>query len=678
MKKFYVVSLLIVFDLTANTIFAQAKKYPLFEHFTQASCEPCADQNPIFHPVYLANETNVHHIAYHTSWPGVDPMYDFNPTESDVMVTYYGVLGVPDMYGDGVGYGSPVNITQDVVNDLTSESSPIRVLVTETTVGSTRNVHIEIQTVGTVPSGSFRLKAAVIEGLIDYSSAPGSNGETEFPNVFRESLTGTGGVVITLASTGSSIEYDYSYPLDSEYDDDEIYVVAWVQNSTTKEILNSGATGDPDVEVVNVSDNTFTEEGGMFESNVINLGDADANLTITLDAQQPAGWDASLMYDGTTITSGSTVTSDALSEIPLHVHVMTGAGSGIGSYTVTVTNDDEPTWSPMVLRYYTIQDVTDLIVNNNSAFGDGSLYGTWENEVFYEDGISAAGITTSGMTTDNVFNAGMKGGALAGVENVYYNVGWTFPALTKDELRENLTTYLENGGNLFISGQDIGWEIDFYADNGLPAAKNFYEDYLHATFVNDDAGSTDLTSIASDVWFGTTAASTIDDDYYPANYYPELIEPADDNGIPIFSWDGNDNDVAGIRSEVDGYKTVYLGIGLEQIIEADIRNAILDLSYQYFKGLIEGIDFDNALQGLLGNASPNPANTETIIELNNISEGMLIQITDITGKIISSEQVPAGAVSHTVNVSNLQSGMYFYTLSDGVNTSPAGKFNVIK
>ncbi|MBC8045761.1 MAG: hypothetical protein H7Y00_03110, partial [Fimbriimonadaceae bacterium] len=117
MKNLYSLAFVAAFLLFAgNTSFAQAKRYPLFEHFTQASCGPCAAQNPYFQAVYYANETNVHHLAYHTSWPGVDPMYDFNASESDAMVSYYGVVGVPDIYADGISYASPVNITQDVVN----------------------------------------------------------------------------------------------------------------------------------------------------------------------------------------------------------------------------------------------------------------------------------------------------------------------------------------------------------------------------------------------------------------------------------------------------------------------------------------------------------------------------------------------------------------------------------
>ena len=70
-------------------------KISLFEHFTQASCGPCAAQNPYFQAVYGENVTNVHHVAYHTSWPGYDPMYEYSTAESEAMVQFYSVSGVP-------------------------------------------------------------------------------------------------------------------------------------------------------------------------------------------------------------------------------------------------------------------------------------------------------------------------------------------------------------------------------------------------------------------------------------------------------------------------------------------------------------------------------------------------------------------------------------------------------
>lgn len=42
----------------------------LVEHFTQASCGPCASQNPALKAVLDANQGKVVALKYQTSWPG--------------------------------------------------------------------------------------------------------------------------------------------------------------------------------------------------------------------------------------------------------------------------------------------------------------------------------------------------------------------------------------------------------------------------------------------------------------------------------------------------------------------------------------------------------------------------------------------------------------------------------
>ena len=74
MQKIYKFSLAVCLLMLPFISNGQAKKLIMFEHFTQASCGPCAAQNPAFQAVYIKNKHNVNHVAYHTSWPGVDPM----------------------------------------------------------------------------------------------------------------------------------------------------------------------------------------------------------------------------------------------------------------------------------------------------------------------------------------------------------------------------------------------------------------------------------------------------------------------------------------------------------------------------------------------------------------------------------------------------------------------------
>ncbi len=81
---------------------------------------------------------------------------------------------------------------------------------------------------------------------------------------------------------------------------------------------------------------------------------------------------------------------------------------------------------------------------------------------------------------------------------VVWSCEWAFPALDSSD-RNALTKYLDGGGRLFISGQDIGWDL---ADNlttypneynnSKGASRTFYEKYLKTKYI-DDGSATNIS-----------------------------------------------------------------------------------------------------------------------------------------------------------------------------------------
>ncbi len=132
MKK---LTLAVALMLIGGTAFAQATRLVLFEEFTQASCGPCASQNPAFNTLLQSNTTKAISIKYQTSWPGVDPMNAANPTDVATRVSYYSVNGVPWTAMDGVAptgsaySGAPANVTQSMIDTRYAVSSPLAVSV---------------------------------------------------------------------------------------------------------------------------------------------------------------------------------------------------------------------------------------------------------------------------------------------------------------------------------------------------------------------------------------------------------------------------------------------------------------------------------------------------------------------------------------------------------------------
>ncbi|MFT7299534.1 MAG: thiol-disulfide isomerase/thioredoxin, partial [Sphingobacteriales bacterium] len=104
MKRFLSLIAVVAFAATA---FGQGQRLVLLEHFTQASCGPCATYNPAVEELFNENNRETQKIIavkYQTSWPGTDPMYTHNPQDPNARVSYYGVSGVPNSVIDGNHY----------------------------------------------------------------------------------------------------------------------------------------------------------------------------------------------------------------------------------------------------------------------------------------------------------------------------------------------------------------------------------------------------------------------------------------------------------------------------------------------------------------------------------------------------------------------------------------------
>ena len=122
MKKITLLALLIA----SQFAMAQTQRFVIIEEFTQASCGPCAQQNPAFNALLSANSTKTFGLKYQTSFPGVDPMNEHNPEQVSDRWDYYPGTGVPYCRLDGstkpagsAYAGAPANVTQAMMTHVT-------------------------------------------------------------------------------------------------------------------------------------------------------------------------------------------------------------------------------------------------------------------------------------------------------------------------------------------------------------------------------------------------------------------------------------------------------------------------------------------------------------------------------------------------------------------------------
>ncbi len=681
-SRFTIFTILLLSGVFAFPQVQSAKQYSLFEHFTNSSCAPCAEQNPIFQQNILAhNVGNIHHISYHTWWPGNDdPFYQFNVSENTARTNYYGVNAVPTMILRGNHWtGGPAAVTQTLINNDQKYSSPIRVQVSETSSGANHNVSVDVQTLGTAPSGSYVLMVALVEKDKTYSTPPGTNGEKYFPNIFRSYLTGASGNPITFAAQGSSITSNFTYQMDTAWDSTKIYVVAFVQNTSTKEVINSGSTLDPNWEHFNTSSGIFKQSAAnavnTFTSNIEMLTGSE-NIVVSFTADQPSGWTSTCTVNGFGITDSLVFNPSPGSSNPVIVNVTPSATAGIGTYTVSVYSLNNPQYSPQSVTFYVMSGVSDLIVTNLEAFGDGSGSGTFNWTSEYEAGLTYAGSSTFASVSHLVFLEAENGNMLQGVKNIYYNVGWSFPALT-DEKVAAFKSFMDAGGNLLICGQDIGWETWDPNGYGTADTRDFYTNYLQAHYFNDGTSANSVLAAQSgDSIFGSMTASSIDPVYANSQndyMYPDVIgADAGGSAVPIFHYNNNPSKIAGIRADNGTYKVVYLGIGIEMMSDVAFRNEFMKRTYDWFNGITTGIDFDKDMQAMVVNVFPNPAHETMHLNFGPMDSNSWLEIHDMTGRLIWSGTCKSNTQSFDISVANWKSGLYELTLK-GNKTAPVSK-----
>lgn len=224
-------------------VFAQATKYPLVEHFTNTRCPSCGSNNPGFYQKILPyRNKKVHHIAYHPSYPYSScVLYKANPSENDARYNASGAsnYGTPTYTLNGGTPNSVTAITDAALKTEIAKTSPLQIDVKEIAAVNGWTANIKLKAKGSLNALNYVLMVALCEKTLDYN-AP--NGEKVHYDVFRKMLTSvTGNPIAVKPIVGTDVEYNLNYTLDASWNANEMYVLAWVVDPATKEVINSGS-----------------------------------------------------------------------------------------------------------------------------------------------------------------------------------------------------------------------------------------------------------------------------------------------------------------------------------------------------------------------------------------------------------------------------------------------------
>ncbi len=592
---------------------------------------------------YDTNEFNA--IRYYSTSGGL------GCPDSDARIAYYSITGYPTAVFNGTvrsvgasaetGTGEPYRA---IIESLLDDPAYYKLTVDYADFSApSGSVHVTIEVMEDVPAGgNMVLRMSLREDNVPWS-------DEEEQDVNRDMLPE---VTVDVDEVGETQEVGMSFDIDPSWNTDNLKLLAFIQDDVDKKV-HASASSDPNPDyslryyalgerqVVGPVQGIYAFD--FFR--VYNTGNLTDHYTVTVEIDGPADWVAMLCDDQ--MCYGPSFDTDlAPGEFfDLKVEV-TPISTGFGQITVRMTQDNHPYAEGRTLHYTYITEGMDVLLVDDDS------YESYEN--YFTDAIDYSGYTYAIWDR----NTGpVSSDVLSEFPIVVWNLGWAFPTLDEQD-RAALGTFLDNGGYLFITGQDLGWEMhDIGGD-----AYQWYQDYLHAIFINDDTNDYTLNGVPGDPISDGLDIVIAGGDGANNQEFPSDIDPADGSASVIWTYDAYRN--GAIKAETDVYRVVYMAFGYEAINNADDRHMVMSRVLNWLTNGSTAADEPGSLYRPFLAISPNP-----------VSPGTVLRFTlPEAGKATLGMYTLDGRLVETLVSGNLDAGTHTLKLADASLDFPAGVY----
>jgi hypothetical protein len=569
------------------------------------------------------------------------------------------------------------------VDEMLALPSPVNLGLESSFDPDTRllTVNVEMYYTGDSPTGTDYLSVLIKENHIvgpqvDYGPS-GNHSAYDHMHVFRGYLSATWGDAIGNPVAGTTELRTLTFTVPEAWNVDNCEVVALVSEDHsevyqarevpavdgTTLLIASVENGDP---MFVASSNGMPAPFTTILTNTIGQSEL-FNVELTRNTG-PVSWSGSIAMNGVALANPGQISLGNAEPATIDVMITPDAAPGVANYVLTITSTTIPNAPAIVREFNVISGVTDLVVTHSGAEPWTALYIA---------GLEQAGNTSYANVPEDKFVDFGEADALGEVLNLYVNVSWTFPSLSDDEVAV-LAAHLDNGGDMMIAGQDIGWDQSGVTGSyGTPATQAFYADRMHAVYVADGSSTSNLVNFFDeDPVFGEVPNSSVAN-VFAGNTYPDQITPTG-NAVGILHYTTDVNKIGGLRSHDGATKVVYFGVGPEQMSNPSVGRAMIELSHDWFYGTVGVEDPFAALDELLGQAYPVPTSDRITIPLNDPELNTVLSVFDATGRLVMEERVSKGTSQVVLDVSELTVGVYRYSLRSSSGYTTAKAFQVVR
>lgn len=471
---------------------------------------------------------------------------------------------------------------------------------------------------------------------------------------------------VTVSQAGETQSFNFTFDIDPEWVADNLSVAVFIHDDDAEEVHQAATTGAGGT--ISVTEYTLTEmtgdgdgrfEGGesgdvIFSAENMSYPDGFTDVTVEMSSNDPSIVVTQSTVDLGDIAMGETVNN---ADTPLSFEVVDSIDPHRAAITLTFTSNELQS----AFSFNFILGRPLLVVD-----GDGGEVAPFYLQVLNEDGLFYELWSSDNATLDNYFDD---------YKTVIWFTGDAGNGLSEDNIA-GLETFLDNGGHLLLSGQDIA-EL-------MPEGSTFLADYLGVNFVMSVPTVYFVYGRDGDMFFDGVQLLLQGDQGAGNQTSVDVIEAIPGSGaVPVLDYQGTFG-VAGIAKynpDTDA-RVIFTGFGLEGIHVQNpsytSRADFIHTAFDYFADPLGVEDpTPTARVTALRQNYPNPFNPSTSIRFALATDSHVsLKIFDSAGRLVSTlvdGNRAAGDYAVTWNGqensgAEAASGVYFYQLQTDERT----------
>jgi hypothetical protein len=241
-------------SVVSNIVNQDYLRTPIIETFTSSTSPQSLYANNHIESLLSNNGNGLTSIKYPMSWPGAGDPYHTN--ECKLRRQEFGITSVNSVQVDGIWGDASMILTQSDIDERFAAPAFIKLSSNYWTNNQTVNIDVTIDPLENIVGTDHSLYVAIFEKTTTQNAK--NSGETEFYHVMKKMVPNQNGTSVSNLTKGVSQTFNMSYTFNGSFrlptnagnainhstehsveDFNDLGVIAWVQNTTSLEILQS-------------------------------------------------------------------------------------------------------------------------------------------------------------------------------------------------------------------------------------------------------------------------------------------------------------------------------------------------------------------------------------------------------------------------------------------------------